>query len=109
MILSVSGARPCRRLPWLDPSALPVGRDRLHGTHLQARRWAHADLPVRSCQCAADTGVCVVDVEGVGHAFGQAECATKAKVALARKLAVILHRLWCDGTSFRWSTQKVNG
>jgi hypothetical protein len=28
---------------------------------------------------------------------------------LARKLAVILHRLWCDGTSFRWSTQKVSG
>src|SRR5512135_226256 len=35
--------------------------------------------------------------------------ATKAKVALARKLAVILHRLWRDGTSFRWSTQKVSG
>src|SRR5512132_202071 len=35
--------------------------------------------------------------------------ATKAKVALARKLAVILHRLWCDGTSFRWSTQTVSG
>jgi hypothetical protein len=30
-------------------------------------------------------------------------------VALARKLAIILHRLWCDGTSFRWSTQKVSG
>ena len=30
-------------------------------------------------------------------------------VALARKLAVILHRLWRDGTSFRWSTQKVSG
>ncbi len=27
----------------------------------------------------------------------------KAKVALARKLAVILHRMWVDGTSFRWS------
>ncbi|MDZ5696158.1 IS110 family transposase [Chelativorans sp. M5D2P16] len=27
----------------------------------------------------------------------------KAKVALARKLAVILHRIWVDGTSFRWS------
>src|SRR5512147_70384 len=26
-----------------------------------------------SRQCAADTGVYVVDVEGVGHAFGQAE------------------------------------
>lgn len=28
----------------------------------------------------------------------------KAKVAVARKLAVILHRMWCDGTPFRWET-----
>ena len=34
---------------------------------------------------------------------------TRAQVALARKLAVILHRLWRDGTSFRWSTQEVSG
>ena len=27
----------------------------------------------------------------------------KAKVALARKLAVVLHRMWVDGTSFRWA------
>lgn len=27
----------------------------------------------------------------------------RAKVALARKLAVILHRMWVDGTDFRWS------
>jgi len=27
----------------------------------------------------------------------------KAKVAMARKLAVILHRMWTDGTDFRWS------
>jgi transposase len=27
-----------------------------------------------------------------------------AKVAVARKLAVILHRMWADGTEFRWST-----
>ena len=26
----------------------------------------------------------------------------KAKVALARKLAVVMHRMWVDGTSFRW-------
>jgi transposase len=31
----------------------------------------------------------------------------KAKVALARKLAVILHRMWVDGTSFRWSNQET--
>ena len=31
----------------------------------------------------------------------------KAKVAVARKLAVILHRMWCDGSEFQWmaSTQ----
>jgi transposase len=28
--------------------------------------------------------------------------AQKAKVALARKLAVVLHRMWVDGTEFRW-------
>ena len=26
----------------------------------------------------------------------------RAKVALARKLAVVLHRMWVDGTDFRW-------
>jgi transposase len=31
----------------------------------------------------------------------------KAKVALARKLGVILHRMWVDGTSFRWSNEKT--
>jgi transposase len=29
----------------------------------------------------------------------------KARVALARKLAVILHRIWVDGTEFRWSKE----
>ena len=31
----------------------------------------------------------------------------KARVALARKLAVILHRMWVDGTSFRWSDEET--
>jgi len=31
----------------------------------------------------------------------------KAKVAVARKLAVILYRMWIDGTEFNWSTKKV--
>ena len=29
----------------------------------------------------------------------------KARVALARKLAVILHRIWIDGTTFQWPAQ----
>ncbi|WP_312861918.1 transposase [Rhizobium sp. BK650] len=31
----------------------------------------------------------------------------KAKVAVARKLAVILHCIWVDGTTFEWSAQKT--
>jgi len=31
----------------------------------------------------------------------------KAKVAVARKLAVILHRMWIDRTEFNWSKKEV--
>jgi hypothetical protein len=31
----------------------------------------------------------------------------KATVAVARKLAVILHRMWRDGTEFRWSNKEA--
>jgi hypothetical protein len=31
----------------------------------------------------------------------------KAKVAVARKLAVILHRMWIDGTEFNWSSKEI--
>jgi transposase len=31
----------------------------------------------------------------------------KAKVAVARKLAVVLHRMWIDGTEFNWSSQEA--
>ena len=30
----------------------------------------------------------------------------KAIVALARRLAVIMHRIWVDGTEFRWTREK---
>jgi hypothetical protein len=29
----------------------------------------------------------------------------KATIAVARKLAVILHRMWIDGTDFRWQSE----
>ena len=29
----------------------------------------------------------------------------KAIVALARRLAVIMHRIWVDGTEFRWTRE----
>jgi hypothetical protein len=32
----------------------------------------------------------------------------KAKVAVARKLAVILHRMWIEGTEFNWSSKEAS-
>ncbi|WP_375784862.1 hypothetical protein ACE10Z_35175 [Bradyrhizobium sp. Pha-3] len=32
----------------------------------------------------------------------------KAKVAIAQKIAVILHCIWVDGTSFDWGQPKPN-
>jgi transposase len=29
----------------------------------------------------------------------------RARVAVARKLAVILHRMWVNGSAFRWGKQ----
>jgi hypothetical protein len=37
-----------------------------------------------------------------GLKLAKRTCMKKAKTAVARKLAVLLHRMWCDGTEFRW-------
>lgn len=31
----------------------------------------------------------------------------KAVIALARRLAVVMHRMWLDGTAFRWTRDDV--
>jgi len=31
----------------------------------------------------------------------------RAKVALARKIGVVLHRMWVDGTDFRWTKAEL--
>jgi hypothetical protein len=31
----------------------------------------------------------------------------KAIVALARRLAVIMHRIWVDGSEFRWTREQT--
>jgi transposase len=34
---------------------------------------------------------------------------SKAKVAVARKLAVIMHQMWTTGEAFRWSSEAAKG
>lgn len=42
-----------------------------------------------------------------GHELWKRIGFKKAKIAVARKLAVILHRMWCDGTDFIWSSEEA--
>jgi transposase len=51
--------------------------------------------------------VCFSSLKAWAMAVAKRRGTRKAKVALARKLGVILHRMWVDGTSFRWSNQET--
>ena len=43
-----------------------------------------------------------------GMAIARRRGTKRAIVAVARKLAVILHRMWLDGTEFRWGKEVPN-
>jgi transposase len=47
----------------------------------------------------------VVLAQGLGHEDRQHRGMKKAIVALARRLAVIVHRIWVDGTEFQWTRE----
>jgi transposase len=44
-----------------------------------------------------------------GLAVAKRRGTKKARVALARKLSVVLHRMWVDGTNFRWTNEATIG
>ena len=72
----------------------------------------HGDVMVRTCLFEA-AGVLLTRVpqwcklKAWGHRLWKRIGFKKAKVAVARKLAVILHRMWCDGTDFIWSSKEA--
>ena len=43
------------------------------------------------------------DLQAWGHALARRSGKKKATMAVARKLAVILHRMWTTGEPFRWT------
>ena len=43
-----------------------------------------------------------------GEALGKRIGAKKATMAVARKLAVILHHMWTTGTTFQWNTEAAS-
>ena len=67
-------------------------------------RWSSLKAPR-----PADAGRACSDGSGASRSMGMAIAKRagmrRAKVAVARKLAVVLHRMWRDGTEFRWGKE----
>ncbi len=76
-------------------------------------RWPRADLEEKQEPRATTSASAERHAKGIWHDVtrkGLTEAAIekrrgmrRAIVAVARRLAVILHRMWLDGTEFRWS------
>lgn len=49
----------------------------------------------------------MVGAEVLGYAAAKRNGLKKAKVAVARKLALILHRMWLEGTQFNSRTKEA--
>ena len=56
---------------------------------------------------ATDENTALVFVEGVGMAVAKRRGMRRAVVAVARKLAIVMHRIWSDGTEFCWARNEV--
>jgi len=60
---------------------------------------------------ARKTGYILVNLASFSKAWGirlaKRSGLRKAKVAVARKLAVILHRMWIEGSEFKWSSKEA--
>src|SRR5215831_1414202 len=58
---------------------------------------------LRGGTCTAYSQRKMVVAEGMGRASRSATRDASSVVAVARRLAVVLHRMWVDGNEFRWS------
>ena len=65
---------------------------------------------MRSCSTRQLRACCVEEMvlaQSLGDAVARRRGMKKAIVALARRLAVIMHRIWVDGTEFRWTREQA--
>jgi hypothetical protein len=69
--------------------------------HLEMRRHHDAQDVVRGGPGADDSQPQVVVAQGWGMKIARHRGMKRAIVAVARRLAVIMHRMWVDGTEFR--------
>ena len=95
---------PRKRLIGQQPKSEQPGR-----SQRERQKPSHVPPALRAC-CSAGSNARVPKwstVKAWGTRLAKRNGLRKAKVAVARKLAVILHRMWIDGTEFNWSKKEV--
>ena len=84
----------------LTPKRYQSGETDVTAPHLQDRRQWRAHCPLRGRQRHSDPAGERLDPEELGDGLAARAGMRKAKVALARKLAVVLRRMLADSTEF---------
>ena len=97
----------CRAIPRADTSTISVRGNRSAGPHLEMRRSVYSNVPVRGRQCPSHEGAALVPAQSLGARLAKRIGSKKARVAIARKIAVILHCIWTDGTEFWWTKERA--
>jgi hypothetical protein len=120
--MAIPGVGPVTALSFMtaidDPSRFRRSRDVAAYFGLTSRRWQSGstidvqgriskagDADVRRALYEAASGLMTRfkgadKVKSWGQAIARRSCHRKACVAVARKLAVIMHAMWCDGTLY---------
>jgi transposase len=84
-----------------------IRRDRPNRRNIAVRRRDDAGDALRSRPHHAGTLNEMVMAQGLAMQIARRRGLKKAIVALTRRLAVIMHRIWADGTEFRWTREGV--
>src|SRR5262249_6383923 len=90
---------------WIDTLQVSIGRERPNRRDITVRRRDDAGNALRSGRDPIGALGEMVLAQGLGDEDCQAPRAEKGDRGLARRLAVIMHRIWVDGTEFRWTRE----
>jgi transposase len=117
--MTVPGVGPitalCYRATIDDPTRFKKSRSVGAYAGFTTRRYASGEIDWtgRISKCGDTANVLLTRVakwsalKSWGMRVAKRSSLRKAKVAVARKLAVILHRMWVDGTEFKWSSKEI--
>jgi len=89
-----------RRRSGIGSQAISVRGGRLSWRHLETRRSVPANAPVRGHQRQAEPLQGSAQTQGLAFAIAKRSTVRKARVALARRLAIIMHAMLRNETEF---------